>query len=184
MRWGCKSNFFKGVTHKLIRYPDWVHSLPSVSKRVLHKLTFALRVNSVEKPNTSVNFSNSIHNNSGVTVPEVLQSNWIVEFCIHVNIVKFWAFWLFWEGLKRFCYESVITLSWLLISQLFFLHVALWLVERMTDIFWIVSFSQPYLSSWLLFLLQSYFKPLIWVIVAVLNTIYSLCFHKKQKCVL
>ena len=122
--------------------------MPNVSKRVLHKLTFALRVNSVEKPNISVNFSNSIHNNSGVTVPEVLQSNWIVEFCIHEIIVKFWAFWLFWEGLKRFCYESLITLMLgqnqnvdeILIFSVaphqlnFLLHVALWLVEKMTDI--------------------------------------------------
>ena len=30
--------------------------------------------------------------------------------------LKFEDVWLIWEGLKRFCYESVITLSWLLIS--------------------------------------------------------------------
>ena len=144
--------------------------MPNVSKRVLHKLTFALRVNSVEKPNISFNFSNSIHNNSGVTVPEVLQSNWIVEFCIHENIVKFWAFWLFWEGLKRFCYESLITLmlgqNWnvdeiLIFSvaphQLTFTPTCRALIGRKNDwYFEIVSKSLIFSAVNISFLLQSY----------------------------
>ena len=44
------------------RYPDRVHSLPSVSKRVLHKLTFMLRVNWFQKPNINIKSSQSIHN--------------------------------------------------------------------------------------------------------------------------
>ena len=65
--------------------------MPNVSKRVLHKLTFVLRVNFVEKPNISINFSQSVHSHSGLTVPEVLPSNWMVEFCIREIILKIWG---------------------------------------------------------------------------------------------
>ena len=71
--------------------PYCVQLLPSVSKCVLHKLTFVLRVSSVEKPNISINFSQSVHSHSGLTVPEVLLNNQIVDFCIHENVVKNWG---------------------------------------------------------------------------------------------
>ena len=70
----------------------------------------------------------------------------IVDFFIHESIVMNLLNLTLWGGFKRFCYESVITLSWLLISQLFFLHVALWLVKRMTDIFKLSHFLS-YISA-------------------------------------
>ena len=50
------------IEFPLSRYCDCLQLLPSVSKRVLHKLTFVLRVNSFQKPNINIISSQSIHN--------------------------------------------------------------------------------------------------------------------------
>ena len=61
----CFSALFWEFLRIMSRYSYLL--LPSISKRFLHKLTYVLRVKFVEKPNININFSQSIHNNSGVT---------------------------------------------------------------------------------------------------------------------
>ena len=119
-----------------------------------------LRVKFVEKPNISINFSQSIHNNSGVTAAWFFENTryWLLPFTkIYLRIR---SIWLFREVSKHFVHELVITLEFCQNSWRAVNFSLLWLVEKYD---WyshflnvIVAFSQQCVSSWLLFLLQSY----------------------------
>ena len=129
--------------------------LPSISKRFLH----VLREKFVEKPNISINFYKSIHNNSGVTAAWFFENTryWLLPFTkIYLRIR---SIWLFREVSKYFVHELVITLEFCQNSWRAVNFSLLWLVEKYD---WyshflniIVAFSQQFVSSWTTELLRN-----------------------------
>ena len=127
------------------RYSYCVLLLPSISKRFLHKLTYVLRVKFVEKPNININFSQSIHNNSGVTAAWFFENTWYWLLPFMKIYLRIRSIWLFREISKHFVHELVITLEFCQNSWRAVNFSLLWLVEK-------YDWYSLSLSSWLLFL--------------------------------